>query len=68
MRVTRIERSWIEGSQVSGCDKEESSVFGFEGMGVNAKALTPVNALAFREHSKEKCIVYRRVEILYKCL
>ena len=53
---------------MSGCDKEESSVFGFEGMGVNAKALTPVNALAFREHSKEKCIVYRRVEILYKCL
>ena len=31
---------------MSGCDKEESSVFGFEGMGVNAKALTPVNAKA----------------------
>jgi len=27
---------------VRGCDKEESSVFGFEGMGVNAKALTSV--------------------------
>ena len=52
---------------MSGCDKEDSSVFGFEGMGVNAKALTPVNAKAFREHSKEKCIVYRGVEILYKC-
>ena len=42
MRVTRIERSWIEGSQVSGCDKEGSSVFGFEGMGVNVQALIPV--------------------------
>ena len=31
---------------MSGCDKEDSSVFGFEGMGVNAKALTPVNAKA----------------------
>ena len=31
---------------MSGCDKEDSSVFGFEGMGVNAKALTPINAKA----------------------